>query len=117
DVDLRVGVRVVEVAAVDVHVDAAERVHGLREAVEVDVDDVVDLQSRVELADRAHGQARAAERVGGVELVGAVAGDVDLQVARQRQQGGGALRRVEAHQDHRVRERLADQAAAEVARV
>ena len=50
---------VVEVAAVDVDVDAVDRVDGLGEADEVDVDDVVDLQAG-ELLDRL--QRRASGR-------------------------------------------------------
>ena len=89
DVDFRVllggrhaGVGVV-VAAVDVDVDAADRVDGADEAEEVDVDDVVDRQPG-QLLDHLQGQLRPAVGVGGVELFGPEAGDFDLEVARDR---------------------------------
>ena len=109
DVDLRVllggaqpDVRVV-VVVVDVHVHAADRVDGVGEAREVDVDDVVDVVDAGELLDDLQGQLRPAVGVGGVELVDPVAGDVHLQVARDRQHRdlvGG-----DAEQDRRVRAR------------
>ena len=107
DVDLRVllggrqaEVRVV-VVVVDVDVDAVDRVDGVGEAVEVDVDDVVDVVQAGELLDDLQRQLRAPVAVGGVELVDPVAGDVDLQVARDRQDRdlvGG-----DPQQDRRVR--------------
>ena len=48
--------------------DAADRVDELAEAVEVDDRDVVDVDAE-EVLDRPDGQLRAAERVGGVDLV------------------------------------------------
>ena len=61
--------RRVVVVAVDVDVDAPDRVHRLVEPREVDVDDVVDRDAE-ELLDRLEGLASGpAERVGGVELV------------------------------------------------
>ena len=62
---------------------------------------LVDLQAG-ELLDRLRRQLRAADRVGGVELVGAVAGDLDEQVAREREQRDHALIRVETQQHRRV---------------
>ena len=109
DVDLGVlvdrrqpDVRVV-VVVVDVDVDAADRVDRVGEAREVDVDDVVDVVEAGELLDDLQGQLRPAVAVGGVELVDPVAGDVHLQVARDRQDRdlvGG-----DAQQDRRVRPR------------
>ena len=106
DVDVGVLGGVVEVAPVDVHVDAADRVDRAPEAAEVHVDHVVDRQA----GDRLDGLERElgpAELVGGVDLVRAVAGDLDLEVARQRQDRRGLLVRVEAHEHDRVRARAA----------
>ena len=80
--------------------DAAHGVDQLREVVEVDLDQVVDLDAEV-LLDRLDGERRAAERVGGVDLVGAVAGDVDDRVARDREPR--VLAAADAHQQDRVR--------------
>jgi hypothetical protein len=91
EIDLRVvvdrgqshGVLVV-VALVDVDIDATDCVHRSGEPGEIDVDEVVDLDSRPEqLLNGAQGQLRAADRIGGVELVGAVSRDIDLEVARE----------------------------------
>ncbi len=60
---------VVEVVAVDVDVDAPDRVDGLREALEVDVDDVVDLEAG-QVLDRLQRLLDAAVGVGLVELGG-----------------------------------------------
>ena len=75
DVDFRIlfgrreaVVRVV-VAAVDVDVDAADRVDRADEAEVVDVDDVVDRQPG-QFLDHLQGQLRAAVGEGGVELFG-----------------------------------------------
>ena len=99
----RVGPVLVEVAVVDVDVDAADRVDGAGEAGEVDVHQVVDLEPG-ELLDGLQRQLRAAVRVGGVELVGPDAGDVDLEVARQGEQGDRVAVRVEPEQHRRVGE-------------
>ncbi len=72
------------VVVIDVHVDAVDCVHGVGEAVEVDVDDVVDVVQAGELLDHLQGQLRAPVGVGGVEPVDPLAGDVDLQVAWDR---------------------------------
>src|SRR5205814_3979057 len=81
----------VRLAAADVRrhaaageVDAAERVDEVREVLEVDVGEVVDLDAE-ELLDGGDRQGRPADRVGGVDLVAAVAGDVHDRVARDRQ--------------------------------
>src|SRR5439155_25248812 len=80
---------VVEVAPVDVHVDASELVDDLDEAEEVDADQVVDRDVRQRL-DRLERPQRTAGRVGSVDLVvpdgpaGAV--DRDPHVAREREQ-------------------------------
>ena len=67
-----------------VDVDPAERVDQLAEPVEVDDDDVVDGEAG-ERADGRDRQRRAAELVRGVDLPGAVAGDLDPEVARDRE--------------------------------
>ena len=72
--------------------DAAERVDQLREVLEVDLDEVVDLDAEV-LLDGADRERRAAERVGRVDLVRAVAGDVDDGVARDRERRVARRRR------------------------
>ena len=78
--------------------DPAERVDELREVLEVDLDEVVDLEpvaeERLDGLDR---QRRAAERVGGVDLVDAVPRDVDLDVARDRELAHAAERGVDEH--------------------
>ncbi len=81
-----VGLAAVDVRddAVGLDVDSAERVDELREVAERDVDDVVDVDAEV-LLDHVDGQARAADRVGGVDLVGSEARGVDHQVARDRE--------------------------------
>ena len=110
DVDLRVALadpqpRVgVVVAAVDVGVHTADRVDSVLEAAELDVDDVVDLQPG-ELLDRLHCQRRTAQRVGLVELVGAVPGDLHAEVARQREDRGRGLVGIQPDEHHRVRPR------------
>ena len=110
-----------DVAVVDVHVGAAERVDHFDEALEVDVDDPVELQPGEHFAlDRFGGERAAAvdafepaaERVGGVDLFVRVVGpfrraDVDHQVARDRQHRGLALLRVEADEQDRVAVRFA----------
>ncbi len=93
DVDVRVLRRVVVVGAVDVRVDAADRVDRAAEAGEVDVDDVVDRQPGQRL-DRVERQLRPAEVIGRVDLVHPVAGDLHLEVARQRHHRDRALVRV-----------------------
>ena len=108
DVDARVVVgarrRRVVVAAVHVGVDAPDRVHEVREAGEVGVDDVVDAQVGEHVGlDRLDQQPVAALAVGGVDLGDAVAGNVDLQVAGDRHHVDRGGLRVEADQQHRVR--------------
>src|SRR3954454_9700111 len=72
-------------AAAQVHGHPAERVDQLREVLEVDLDDVVDLQPVAhELLDGLSGEPRAAERVGSVDLLSAVARNVRLRVAQDR---------------------------------
>ena len=105
DRQARVGV---VVALVDVDVDAPEAVDGALEAAEVHVDDVVDRDVQ-QAADRLDRQRRAAVGVGGVDLrrVDAAARHLDrhLEVARDRHHRGRLLRRVQAHEHHRVRAR------------
>ena len=92
---------VVEVATVHVRVHAPDLVDRLLETAEVDVDVVVDLEVS-ELLDGLDRELRAAERVGGVDLVRPVTWDRNLQVTRQRQKRDPPLG-VDTHQDDRVR--------------
>ena len=69
------------------------------EALEVDLDHVVDLDAE-ELLHRVDHQRRAAEGVGGVDLLRSVAGDVGQRVARDRQPR--RLAAAVAHQHDRV---------------
>ena len=105
----------VEVAVVDVDVDAAELVDEADEAGEGDVDDAVELEPGEHLFDGLGGERGAlvvpgqdaADGVGGVDLRGVVdlparRGDRDEQIARDREHGGLFLFGVEAHEQHRV---------------
>ena len=93
-------------------VDAADGVDEPDEAEEVDLEVVVDADPGAAL-DRGHGQRRAAEGVGGVELVaplrdvGAVLGlvrrDGDVGVAREADHPHRAVLRRDVHQQHGVR--------------
>lgn len=69
------------VAVVDLQVDAAQQIHDVGEAAEVDVDEVVDRQPE-HVAQREQRQRRPALGVGGVDLAHAVAGDVYPPVSR-----------------------------------
>ena len=100
DADVRV-----EVRAVDVGVEAVERVDDRPEPLEVHVDDVVDVQAGERL-DRLRGEVRPAERERVVDLRRPVAGDQHLQVARQRQHRRRLLVGVEPDEHQRVRARL-----------
>ena len=80
-------------------VDAARRVDEGWEVVEVDLEDMVDLDAEV-LLDRLHRERGAADRVGRVDLVAPVAGDVDDRVARDRELG--AVPAPGAHEQDRV---------------
>ena len=97
---------VVEVAPVDVHVDASELVDDLDEAEEVDADQIVDRDVR-ELLDRLERSQRAAGRIGGVDLVvpdrSARTVDRHPHVAREREQRDGVVPRIASDQHHRVR--------------
>ncbi len=104
------------VAAVHVRVHASEPVHDLDEPAEVHVDHVVDPQAG-ELLDRVHHQLGAAVGVGVVQLAGALARDLHLEVARERHQRGGALGRVEPDQDHGVGAGVAELARLGLGRV
>ena len=96
----------VVVALVDRHVDAVELVHQVTEALEIDGHQVVGLDAGCVL-DRLQRQLVSAVGVGGVDLVDAVAGDGDVQVARQRQQRDVFGARIDPHQHQRVRTRPA----------
>src|SRR5215218_4706780 len=104
---LRRSVAAVLEAAVDARhdaaagvVDAAHRVDERGEVGDVDLEDVVDVDAQV-LLDGLDRQRGAAERVRRVDLVAAVAGDVDDGVARDRQLR--AVPAAEAHQQDAVR--------------
>jgi hypothetical protein len=105
---LAVAVVLVVVAPVDVDPDAAELVDHLREAAEVDRDEVVDRQARQRLhcLDRA---LRAARRVRGVDAVAewqaARTVNLDLEVAREGEQRDRLLPGIHANEHHRVRAR------------
>ena len=110
EVDVRVVRRgaarvLVVVTAIDVHPDAAELVHDLLEAVEVDRDQVVDRQPG-QVLHRLEGAARAALGVGGVDLAAerrlSGARDVDDHVAREREHRDRLRLGVCAQQHHRV---------------
>ena len=103
DVDRGVGDVGVEVAAVDVRVHAAHLVDRGLEALEVDVDHVVDADPREIGLHRPHRQPGSAVRVGGVDLRRAVAGDQDLEVAGDGEQRRGVLGGVQVDEHHRVR--------------
>ena len=85
----------------DVHGEPAHVVDHADEAVEVGVDHVRDLDAD-RGADRVGLEARAAERVRGVDLVGAVAGDRQRGVARQVEHRRLVQRRVHADEVDRV---------------
>ena len=112
EVDRRVvlAVRVVvEIAVVDVEIDAAELVHDVAEADEVDRDDVVDRDAG-QLLDGLQRPARPAVRVGLVDPAGErqlarAAGNRDDEVARERHHRDDLLLRVGAQQHDRVRAR------------
>ena len=78
----------------DLH--AADGVDHVDDAAEADLDVVVDADPGV-LLDRLHQQLRAAVGVGGVDLRGAVAGDVDRRVAGDRHQQVRAGAGVQQH--------------------
>ena len=128
DVDRGVGLAggrrrvVVVVAPVDVDVDAVDVVDRALEAAEVHVDHVVDrevLAGRVleQALDRHDRLARAADLVGRVDLAGAGARDLDLQVARERHDGDPLGVGVDAGEQDRVRARLDLELAVAVALV
>ena len=83
-------------AALQRHVDSAQRVDELREVVEAHLHHVVDLHAVAEEAlDRLRRQARAPDRERGVDLLGPVARDLGIGVARYRQPAHAAERGVE----------------------
>ena len=105
----------VEVAVVDVDVHAPQRVHHADEAGERHVDDPVQFEAGQHFFDRLRGEVGAlvvpgqgaAERVGGVDLLGVerfAVGHFDRheQIARDREHRGLFLFGVEAHQQDRV---------------
>ena len=96
-------------ALLDVDVDAADGVDDFLEGVRVDDDVVVDVDAE-EVLDGALGELLAAEDaalgaavgVGRVDLVPAVAGDLDARVARHGEQGGLIPLRVDGGDHERV---------------
>jgi hypothetical protein len=106
----------VEVAAVDVGVDAADEVHDAPEAPERDADGVVDLEDLVrhaagppaqQVPDRLQRQREPTQRVRAVDLLGALPRDLGDEVARDRHDGRRLLVGIEPHEHHRVRARVA----------
>ena len=91
-----------EVLVVDGQVDAAEDVDHVPEPGEVDLDPAVDGQAG-DLLEGLDDERRSAVGVGLVHLVETDAGDLDLEVARQREHGDALRLRVEAHEHLRVR--------------
>src|SRR5690606_14679950 len=69
----------------EVQLDSTEGVDDPGEPAEVDFEVVVDADPGLP-ADRLHQQVGPAERVGGVDLVDSVAGDLHPEVARDREQ-------------------------------
>ena len=102
-----VGLRgVVDVPVVDVAVDAAERIDEIGEALEVEVDGVVDLQAREHLRlEDPHEQACASDAVDRIELgghEGAALRNPDLEIPGHRKYVDRGSGRVETDEQHRV---------------
>ena len=96
----------------NVDLDAAERVHDISEAIEVDLGVVRDIDAR-QLRHRLHRERGAAEHVRGIELVHAVFAHIDHGVAVQRDQ-----RDLLAHGvDAREHDAVGAVAVAEIARL
>ncbi len=96
----------IEVAAIDVGVDAAELVHEELEAVEVDGDQVVDGEAG-QLLDRVECSARPADRPRGVDAIRRrrrrrIAVDGNDEVTREREQRQRLQLRVGPHEHDRV---------------
>ena len=85
-----------------VDLDPADRVDQLAKAVEVDDDDVVDRQAREGL-DGGERERRATDLVRRVDLRRAVAGDLDLEVARDREVRDPVRLGLEMDEHERVR--------------
>ena len=106
-----------EVPAVDVDPDPAELVHHLREAAEVDRDQVIDREPG-ELLDRRHGAGGAAVGVRRVDLLPADeavgARHVDREIAREGEDRDGGRVRLRADEHDRVRARSVGLAEAAV---
>ena len=84
-----------------VHLDAAERVHDIPEAVEVDLGVMRDIDAR-QLRHRLHRERGAAEHVRRIELVHTVFAHVDHGVAVQRDQRDLLVHRVDAREHDAV---------------
>ena len=91
----------------DIERHAADGIDDLDETVEVDLGEVIDVDPEIGL-DRPHHESRTtarhvgvgiAERVRGIDLVRAEAGDDDLQVARDREHPRRLRDRVDIDQD------------------
>ena len=107
DVDLRVllvaveALVAVEVLAVDVDVDAVDRVDGVGEALEVDVDD--DGRSRWPVSCSTVSSVFATPPAVNASLSGrAVAGDLDLEVAGSEKRDRTLVLGIDAEQHRRV---------------
>ena len=85
----------------DLHINAAESVDDIDEAVKVDHRVAVDLDAEVRF-DGLDGQLGTAEGVGGVDFVVAVAGDINIGVTLERGKLELLVAVVDRHQDHGV---------------
>ena len=98
-------VRTVELVRADrlghVDGDAADVVDQLAEVGEVDEHDVIDRQAG-DGSNGADGERCAAKLVGGVDLLGPVARNLDAQVAQDREVVEAMVLRIRADHDHRV---------------
>ena len=85
--------------------DAPDRIHDVLEALEVDLDVVVDLQRREVVLERLDHQRRAvgaAQTVRRIERIATVAGYLHDEVARKRHQPAGAGRGIDVQHHHHV---------------
>ena len=86
----------------DVQLDAAQGVHDLHQALHVYQRVLLNVQAKV-FVDRADGQLRAAVHAGRVQLLPAVAGNLDPDIAHDRGQLDLVGPGIDGQHDHRVR--------------
>ena len=84
-----------------IHFHAAQGIHDLLEAVEVDLG-IVGNGHAGHLRNRLDGKRRTANGVGGVQLLQAIALDLDLGIAVHRHHGDLLVLRVDTREDHGV---------------